>query len=145
MDLTLTRKGDYALRAAIALAAGWDSGGFRKADDVSRAMDIPRSYLPQVLSHLVDAGLVQGKAGREGGYRLTRSPSEVTVLDVVEAAEGSLASERCPIRSAPCRWENACAVHPTWVKVSEAVRDAMAASTLDQVAEEDAKLGTRNR
>lgn len=143
MDLTLTRRGDYAVRAAISLAEAWPIEGFRKAADISAAMDIPRSYVAQVLGGLVTAGLVEGRAGREGGYRLTRPPAEMTVLDVVEATEGALASQRCPIRGGPCRWESVCAVHPTWMRVSEAVREAMRGSTLASVAAEDARIADR--
>lgn len=141
MDLTLSRRGDYALRAAIDLAGA--AGGFRKGRDISEAMAIPRSYTAPVLGLLVGAGLVEARAGRDGGYRLLRPASEVSVLEIVEAAEGRLASENCPMRGGPCRWSDVCAIHPTWGRVSEAVRTAMAGSTLAELADEDARISAR--
>ena len=54
-------------------------------------MALPASYTPQVLRLLADAGLAEARAGRDGGYRLTRPPGEIPLLAVVEAAEGAFA------------------------------------------------------
>lgn len=143
MDLTLTRRGDYALRAAIALGGAGD--GFLKGREISESMSIPSSYTAQVMGLLVDAGLVEARAGREGGYRLSRPASEMTVLDVVEAAEGPLVSQNCPIRSGPCRWKEVCAIHPTWLQVSEATRKAMAEWSIAEVAAQDARIARKAR
>lgn len=144
MDLTLSRKGDYAVRAAIALA-NVDGGEYLKIREVAAAMEIPVTFTPQVLSALAHAGLAEAKAGPRGGYRLTRSPSEITMLEIVEAAEGQLLSERCPLRGGPCRWEAVCAVHPTWVKASESIRATLANDSLAAVAEADRRLQRRGR
>jgi Rrf2 family protein len=87
MDLTLSKRGDYVVRAAICLARTWDgSGAYCKIREVADAMDLPRSYTPQLLGVLAKAGLAEAKAGRVGGYRLLRDPSEISVLEVIEAA-----------------------------------------------------------
>lgn len=141
MNLTLSRRGDYVVRAAIFLAAAWDGeGGYRKIREVSDAMDLPRSYTPQVLGILGRAGLAEARAGRDGGYRLTREPGTISLLEVIEAAEGRLVSQRCPLRGGPCRWDDVCPVHPTWVKASEAVRETLAKASLAQVAAVDREL-----
>lgn len=142
MDLTLTRRGDYVVRAAIALAAAWDGeGAYRKIRQVADEMRLPPSYTPQLLGILAQAGLAEARAGRSGGYRLTRSPEDISMLEVIEAAEGDLVSRRCPIRGGPCRWDNVCAVHPTWVKASEAIRSVLATTTLAELAAVDRHLG----
>ncbi len=141
MDLTLSRRGDYVVRAAIFLAASWDGeGAYRKIREVSEAMNLPRSYTPQVLGILGRAGLAEARAGRDGGYRLTRDPQTISLLEVIEAAEGHLVSERCPIRGGPCRWDDVCPVHPIWVKASEAVRGTLAQTSLADVAAIDQGL-----
>jgi Rrf2 family protein len=141
VDLTLTSRGDYIVRAAIALAAAWDgNGAYRKIRDVAAEMDLPASYTPQLLGILAKAGLAEAKAGREGGYRLTRRPKDVSLLEVIEAAEGHLVSRRCPMRGGPCRWDDVCALHPTWLKASEAIRSTLARTSLDEVARVDRDL-----
>ena len=145
MDLTLSSRGDYCVRAAIALAGAWGSGGYRKAREISEEMALPRAYVPELLGLLAEAGLAESKAGQAGGYRLARDPGAVSLLEVVEAAEGPLVSRNCPLRGGPCRWENVCALHPTWASASEAVRSTLAATSLADVASVDRALARRTR
>src|SRR6266511_3964312 len=93
---------------------------------------------------LADAGLAQAKAGRNGGYRLTRSPAEVSLLEVVEAAEGSFALERCILRGGPCYWQAVCAVHEAWSAAVQACRDSLRSTSLADLARADAQLATSN-
>ncbi|MGA9162798.1 MAG: Rrf2 family transcriptional regulator [Actinomycetota bacterium] len=141
MDLTLSSRGDYVVRAALALAEAW--GGdrpYRKIREVSDEMGLPRSYTPQILGLLARAGLAESRAGPTGGYRLARDPVGVSLLEVIEAAEGSLTSRSCPMRGGPCRWDDVCAVHPTWLKASEAIRSVLARTSLAEIAAVDRTL-----
>jgi Rrf2 family protein len=115
VDLALTRRGDYAVRAALCLARRGGEGGYVKMREVAATMALPASYTPQVLRLLAEAGLAEARAGRDGGYRLTRPPDEIALLEVVEAAEGVFRLERCILRGGPCHWEQACAVHAALV------------------------------
>ena len=145
MDLTLSSRGDYVVRAAIALGGAWDSGAFRKAREIAEEMALPRTYVPELLGLLAEAGLAESRAGPLGGYRLSRDPSGISLLQVIEAAEGPLVSRKCPIHGGPCRWENVCALHPTWEAASEAVRSTLAATSLADVASVDRDLGRGGR
>lgn len=140
MDLTLTSRADYVLRAATDLASAWDAGGYRKIRDVAQVMGIPASYTPHILGLLARAGIAESKAGRNGGYRLTRHPKHISVLQVVEAAEGDLTVDRCPMRGGPCHWNEVCAFHPTWSKAADAFRRSLAGASLARVAVDDARL-----
>src|SRR5262245_52533339 len=116
MDLTLTKRGDYAVRAALALANAYEADGYRKIREIAEEMDLPVKYTPQILNLLAKAGLAVARAGKQGGYRLSRPPAEVSVLEVVEAAEGPLHTERCTLRGGPCHWDNVCPLHHIWVE-----------------------------
>jgi Rrf2 family protein len=140
MKLALTRRGDYALRAALYLAERWERGGFEKIRDVAAGMGLPLSYTPHVLLLLSRSGIATAKAGRDGGYRLARPPDEVTVLEVVEAAEGELRSTTCILRGGPCHWDSACAAHAAWSQASEAFRSSLAGTTLADMAREDRRI-----
>jgi Rrf2 family protein len=140
MDLSLSKKGDYAIRAAIALADAWVVGESRTIGQIAEEMALPRTFTPQILGLLQRAGLAEARAGRGGGYRLARDPVTITVLEVVEASEGSLAPERCALRDGPCHWNGTCAIHSTWQAVSDAVRERLGATTLADLADEDARL-----
>jgi Rrf2 family protein len=141
MDLTLSSRGDYVVRAAIALSSAWsEDHPYRKIREVSEEMGVPRSYTPQILGLLARSGLAESKAGPAGGYRLGRDPGKVSMLEVIEAAEGPLTSRSCPMRGGPCRWDDVCAVHPTWLKASEAIRSVLATTSLAEVAAVDRGL-----
>lgn len=133
MDLQLSRRGDYAVRAAIALARH-QGEGYTKIRQVAERMGIPLPYTPQILKILATAGIAEAKAGREGGYRLKRSPANISLLEIIEAAEGSLRASRCTLRGEPCVWESPCPVHQAWVSASEALRRELAGTTLGAIA-----------
>ena len=103
-------------------------------------MALPASYTPQVLRLLAEAELAEARAGRDGGYRLTRPPEEIALLEVVEAAEGAFRLERCILRGGPCHWEQACAVHAAWSAAVQACRESLARTTLADLVAADAKL-----
>jgi Rrf2 family iron-sulfur cluster assembly transcriptional regulator len=140
MDLALTRRGDYAVRAALCLAQRSGQGGYVKIREVAQTMALPASYTPQVLRLLAEAGLAEARAGRDGGYRLTRPPGEVALLEVVEAAEGPFTLERCILRGGPCHWEQACAVHAAWSAAVQACRDSLRQTTLADLVAADARI-----
>ena len=134
MDLRLTWRGDYTVRAAVALAAAHADGGWVKASDLSESTGIPRTYVSQILSALARGDLVEARAGRQGGYRLRRTPRDISLLEVVEAGEGELRSRRCVLRGSACGEGSPCAIHPHWVRAQDALRDELAATSLARIA-----------
>jgi Rrf2 family protein len=134
MRLELTRRGDYAVRAMLALArvpAIEPLSARRIAADQS----IPARFLPHVLRDLVRAGLITGVPGRSGGYILARPAAEIAILDVVEASEGGGDRDAaiCVLRGGPCRPDGRCAVHDVFADAREALRERLARSTLADV------------
>lgn len=141
MDLQLTWRGDYAVRAAISLARAWEGAGYRKIREVAAEMEIPARYTPEILALLLRAGLAQARAGRSGGYRLTRPPAEISLLEVIEASEGTLIVERCVLSGGPCHWQGTiCAVHPMLEAAGKALTDALRTASLDSVVHFDREL-----
>ena len=90
--MRVTAKADYAVRAAMELAAG--KGEPVKRDRIVEAQAIPPKFLENILSELRHAGLVESQRGSEGGYWLAADPKEITVAMVMRAVEGPLASVR---------------------------------------------------
>jgi Rrf2 family protein len=132
--MTLSKTGDYAVRSALALAASYEEDRPVTIDEIAERMSLPRTFTPQVLGMLARAGIVTAKAGRGGGYRLQRHPSAISMLEVVEAAEGSLLNTRCTLRGGPCRRDDRCVVHDTWVGAAQAFRASLAETSLADVA-----------
>jgi Rrf2 family protein len=130
VDLALTRRGDYAVRAALHLARHWPERQHVKIREVAAAMALPAGYTPRVLKILAEAGLAEARAGRQGGYRLATAPETISLLAVVEASEGPFTLDRCILRGGPCHWEDACAVHAAWAAAIQACRESLQTTTL---------------
>jgi Rrf2 family protein len=88
-----TAKADYAVRAAIELAAAGD-GAPVKAEQIADAQGIPLNFLENILAELRRAGIVQSRRGASGGFLLAQAPEQVSVADVIRAVEGPLANVR---------------------------------------------------
>ena len=139
MQITLGSKGDYSVRAVLDLARSHGVSR-RKAREITDKMAIPPKYLPQVLGDLIKAGLVESVAGPGGGYSLTRHPNEISLLDVVEAAEGPIRNRKCLMRGGPCHWEDACSLHDAWAEAQEKMVAQLAKTSFGQLARRDAAL-----
>jgi Rrf2 family protein len=87
----VSAKADYAVRAAIALAAAPD-GQLVKGEAISEAQQIPLRFLENILGELRHHGIVQSRRGAEGGYRLSRPADDVTIAEIIRAVEGPLAT-----------------------------------------------------
>ena len=113
LQLGLTREGDYAVRAMLALAAHETSEPL-SSRRIAEEWLIPARFLIQVLGRLSDCGLVTAALGRNGGYRLGRPAAEISLLDVVTAIEGQPIDRRCVLRGGPCLPDGSCLVHGTF-------------------------------
>src|SRR3990170_5892577 len=96
MRLQLTRRGDYAVRAMLALSA-LPPAEVLSARALAEEVTIPARFVTEVLGDLARAELVQARPGRTGGYRLARPAQAIAPLEVIEAVGGgSRATHRGP-------------------------------------------------
>jgi Rrf2 family protein len=133
MRLELTRRADYAIRTTICLAQE-GSDGLVPVPDIARRMDVPRRFLPQIMQDLVRAGLVAAVPGRGGGYRLVRSPQDVSLLQVIEAVEGDVRRRTCVMRASACAIGQPCGVHDLFASAQQSLLDGLASATLRDAA-----------
>jgi len=133
MRLELTKRGDYAVRAMLALTRG-AGNGLLSSRRIADAMDIPVRFLPQVLADLQRAGLIEAAPGRAGGYRLSRDPEALTLLEVIEAVEGDSRRVSCVLRGGPCGKDGFCDVHDVFFEGQEALRGTFARSSMADLA-----------
>ena len=86
-----TAKADYAVRAAVELAA---AGDLVIAEHIAQAQAIPLNFLENILRDLRRGGIVESRRGQQGGYTLARPAEEISIADVIRAVEGPLATVR---------------------------------------------------
>lgn len=140
MNVTLSRRGGYAARAAICLARSYENDRPKKLREISAEMGIPRTFVSQILGDLVHAGIAASSFGRDGGLRLARPPAQVSVAEVIEAADGPLTPERCALGDGPCRWQAVCPLHETMTMATASLRKVLSSTTLAMLADRDTAI-----
>ena len=131
----VSTRGDYAARALLSMALhGYDRPTSVK--EIAERTGLPQPYLEQILLAVKGAGLARSKRGVGGGYVLARPPEEITLADIVSAADGPITTS---FDSHDHR-EGHCALQDVWVKVSESMRSILEGFTLADLVER-ARIG----
>jgi Rrf2 family protein len=94
----LTRKGKYGLKALVHLA-GLPPGQLAFVGDIAASNNIPKKFLDAILNELRNAGFVQSRKGKLGGYMLARPPENIQIGHVVRVLDGPLAPFPCASRT----------------------------------------------
>ena len=128
----VSAKADYAVRAALELAAAEGEGPI-KGERIAQAQAIPIRFLENILVELRHAGLVKSQRGAEGGYWLARPASEISLAEVLRAVEGPIANVRGNFPQ-DVEYEGA-AVHlrEVWIAMRANLRAVLEAVTLADV------------
>jgi Rrf2 family protein len=133
----VSAKGDYAVRAAIELAAHSSPEKPLKGEALAAAQAIPQPFLHNILAELRHAGIVHSKRGAEGGHWLARPADDVTVADVIRAVDGPLANVR---GEPPEDLDYAGAAEPlqsVWFALRANVRQVLESVTLANLVKRD--------
>ena len=128
----MSAKADYAIRAAVELAAAGD--GPVKGDRIAQAQQIPPNFLENILADLRRAGLVASRRGAEGGYWLARPADRIALADVIRAVDGPLANVR-GIRSEQLEYGGSAEpLREVWIAVRASLRGVLESVTVADVA-----------
>jgi Rrf2 family protein len=128
----VSAKTDYALRAAVELAAAPDDKPV-KGERIARAQEIPLRFLENILMQLRHAGLVDSRRGADGGSRLARPASEVTLADVIRAIDGPLAGVSGARPETLAFDGTAAPMRDVWIAVRASLRAVLEHVTLAEV------------
>jgi len=131
--MELTRKGEYAIRGIVYLATQ-PADQVCLLSDIAAAVDVPQTFLAKIFQQFSKIGLVRSYRGTGGGFILGRAPEKISLLEVVEAVEGSILPNRCVVGDDECDRSSSCKVHPVWLRVQEQVRGILAAVSLKELA-----------
>jgi Rrf2 family protein len=126
----MTRSGEHGLRIVTALAR---TGGRLRARRLSEFTGVPRGCTREVAGSLSRAGILNTLSGARGGCRLARAPTDITVLDVLQAVEGLPSLETCLLDGGP-HSDPPCALHEPWVRAQRAVVEALGSVTVADLA-----------
>ena len=132
--MIVSTKGRYALRVMIDLAEH-QAERYVPLKEVAARQDISEKYLENILKVLVQNGFLEGLRGKGGGYRLTRSPDQYTVAEILLLTEGSLAPVSCLTPGAPaCERMANCRTYTMWKGLNDLIADYFGKITLAGLA-----------
>lgn len=132
--MRISARADYAVRAALELAAAAATDDPVKAEAIADAQDIPHKFLESILGDMRRGRLVVSQRGGRGGYRLAAPPDEITIADVIRVVEGPLVSVRGARPPELSYTGPAESLLPLWIALRVNVRKILGEVTLADVA-----------
>ena len=135
--MLISTKGRYSLRVLIDLAEH-SGGGYIPMKDVAARQEISLKYAERLLPVLTKNNLIEGVHGKGGGYRLTKSPDEYNVWEVLKIAEGDIAPVACLEENAkPCDRAAECRTLKMWKDYYEMTKNYFSGITIADLMKTD--------
>lgn len=140
----LSRKAKYAINALVYLTKNQAEGPLL-IEQIAREEMIPKKFLELILLDLKNAGILDSKRGKGGGYFLLKAPSEVNVAEIIRLMDGPIALlpcvssnfyEKCP----ECKDENLCGIRKVFSEVRAATLQILAQSSLEDIVKQERNL-----
>jgi FeS assembly SUF system regulator len=131
--LRITKQSDYGI-VLMTLFAGDGTERVHSTRDLAGLAKLPLPTVSKILKALARAGLLQSHRGVKGGYRLARHPGDISVEEIIRALEGPIAITECVEQGSDCEIEATCPVRTNWQRINGAVREALAAIRLSEMA-----------
>ncbi len=132
-------KVDYGVRTLVYLAQQ-DQQGFTPTSDVARAQHIPEPYLLRICSDLQKSGLIESRRGPQGGHRLAAPADSISVRDVVNSVDYSLALVDCVVEPEGCRLSGACSQRELWSDVEAMLLEHLSRVTIGELARQQISM-----
>ena len=138
--MKISTKGRYALRLMLDLALD-NTGEYITIKSIAARQDISEKYMEQIISMLNRAGYVKSIRGAQGGYKLSKKPSEYTVGMILRLTEGSIAPVEClDERNDNCNRSSECVTREVWVELYEAICSVVDRITLQDLADKQLNM-----
>jgi Rrf2 family transcriptional regulator, cysteine metabolism repressor len=137
--MQLSTKARYAARAMMELAVQYGKGP-TLLKEIAQRQEISEKYLEQLMAPLRASGLIYTLRGNKGGYVLGRDPQTVTLYEVINIVEGSLAPVPCVDKEEICQRSAFCATRRVWVTVKERIVDELGSISLSELASRQTQI-----
>lgn len=131
MDI-LRRNTDYAVRAMIYLAKYWQREPI-STRRISEAGDIPYQLTCKLMQRLHKAKFIDSCMGPKGGFRLSRKPESIDLLEIVKTIQGPIYLNRCLVDMAACVRQSSCPVTSKLAGLQKYLESSLSSITLDQL------------
>lgn len=131
----ISAKVDYGLEALLFLAQRYlnDPNSLVKGEEIAADHDIPNKFLEGILTELRRGGFIQSQRGASGGYRLSRSPADITVAEVIRTLDGPLTGIRGRRPEQVVYPGSAENLTKVWIALRAAERSVLEEATLERI------------
>jgi Rrf2 family protein len=129
----ISRTGTHALKA-MAVLGSLPEGTFAGARQVAARIKAPANYLGKLLRQLAHAGLVEGRKGSQGGFRLSRDVSAITLFEILEPIEHVTRHSGCILGRTKCGHTELCSLHKGWSTIRQDYLAFLRHTLLSEVA-----------
>jgi len=130
----------HGLRAVIYIAARNSETPVR-GEDVAREEDLPQPFLSKILKILSSKGILHSVRGPGGGFRLARTAEEITLLDIVEAIDGTAQFDECALGWKTCQDDKPCPLHNSWKEMRTNLKNYLSETTVADLVQHEKKSG----
>lgn len=138
MTVIFSKKCELALQAVLFLSIKKDKIIFN-AKEVSDEIKVPKEFVSKMLQTLTESGIVGSKKGKKGGFYLARRPSQIKLIEIVEAIDGLEVFNNCVLGFPDCSSDHPCPVHDKWGKIRDEAFKMLSEETLEQLKEKTVK------
>jgi Rrf2 family cysteine metabolism transcriptional repressor len=140
--MKIPTRGRYGIRALVDVALFGQNGPVLLRD-IAKRQQISLLYLQQLVNPLISGGLIRSVRGRGGGISLSKSPSEITLGEVVQLLVGSMAPVECVNDPDCCPRSKNCATRDTWVEMGRSIDNILSATSIQDLVDRQ-KLKEKN-
>ncbi|MGE5499269.1 MAG: RrF2 family transcriptional regulator [Syntrophothermus sp.] len=134
MTVIFSKKCEYGLQAVLFLAAKMYDDVVR-VDVISNELNIPKEFISKILQSLRENGIIESKKGKTGGFALAKDPSQIKLIDIVEAIDGLGVFNTCVLGFPNCTPNHPCPVHDKWGNLRTEAYKMLSEETLDKFRE----------
>ena len=143
--MRITTQAEYGLICALHLARRIDDGPVT-GREIAAQERLPGDYVEQIMLKLRRSGIVKSTRGAHGGYALARQPDEISVHDVISAAEHSTFEVHCtshPVEEARCSSSHDCSIRPVWMLLQRRIDDVLQGVRLSDLLMQESEVRER--
>ena len=129
--LRISKLTDYAILMMVEMTR---EGGMLSAHALAERVHVETPTASKVLKLLAGNGLLESYRGANGGYRVKREASDISVAEVIAAIEGPIAMTECSVEEGLCSQEDQCELRGNWQRISLAVAQALREVSLAEMS-----------
>jgi Rrf2 family transcriptional regulator, iron-sulfur cluster assembly transcription factor len=130
--MLLSKSCVYGLRASLFLASR-EEGAFIPIRTMSDKLEISFHFLTKILQQLTAEGILESFKGPNGGVRLTKSGTEIPLMEIVLAIDGPQLLTECALGLPGCGIKNPCPLHDKWAETRDSIRQMLEDTTLTEL------------